>query len=156
MAVIGGEVKVTITAYCHFLDNDLSSLGVGEGTSHRRARGGGQRDRRGGVTGLIRGRVALRTVIAEGAAGAAPPPPGGEAGGAPPPPPGPEAGGAPPPPGPEPGGAAGVTPESEMRDNMKILLESDSLIEDDSFIDLSKGKNSLGKMEEELNKLLGD
>ena len=86
----------------------------------------------------------------EGAAGApgAPPPPGGEAGGAPPPPPGPEAGGAPPPPGPEPGGAAGVTPESEMRDNMKILLESDSLIEDDSFIDLSKGKNSLGKMEE--------
>ena len=88
--------------------------------------------------------------------GGAPPPPGGEAGGAPPPPPpGPEPS-APPPPGPEPGGPAGVTPESAQRDNMKILLESDSLIEDDSFIDLSKAKNSLGKMEEELNKLLGD
>ena len=80
--------------------------------------------------------------------GGAPPPPGGEPGGGAPPPP--------PPPGPEPGGPAGVTPESETRDNLKILLENDSLTEDDSFIDLSKGRNSLGKIEEELNKLLGD
>ena len=85
-------------------------------------------------------------------AGAAPPPPEGGA----PPPPGGAEGGAPPPPGPEPGGPAGVTPESEQRDNLKILLENDSLTEDDSFIDLSKGRNSLGKIEEELNKLLGD
>ena len=85
-------------------------------------------------------------------AGAAPPPPEGGV----PPPPGGEPGGPPPPPGPEPGGPAGVTPESETRDNLKILLENDSLTEDDSFIDLSKGRNSLGKIEEELNKLLGD
>jgi hypothetical protein len=78
-----------------------------------------------------------------------PPPPGGESGGGAPPPP-------PPPPGPAPGGPAGVTPESESRDNLKILLENDSLTEEDSFIDLSKGRNSLGKIEEELNKLLGD
>jgi len=81
-------------------------------------------------------------------AGAAPPPPpGGDEGGAPPPPP---------PPGPEPGGGAGITPESFERDNLKILLESDSLTDEDSFIDLSKGKNSLGEMEEKLNKLLRD
>jgi hypothetical protein len=73
------------------------------------------------------------------------PPPGGEPGGAPTPPP---------PPGPEPGGPAGVTPESEMKDNLRILLENDSLTEGDSFIDLSKGRNSLGKIESELNKLL--
>jgi hypothetical protein len=77
--------------------------------------------------------------------GGVPPPPGGEPGGAPPPPP---------PPGPEPGGPAGVTPESEMKDNLRILLENDSLTEGDSFIDLSKGRNSLGKIESELNKLL--
>ena len=81
-------------------------------------------------------------------AGAAPPPPpgGDEGGGVPPPPP----------PGPEPGGGAGITPESFERDNLKILLESDSLTDEDSFIDLSKGKNSLGEMEEKLNKLLRD
>jgi hypothetical protein len=82
------------------------------------------------------------------------------AGAAPPPPPGGDAGGGmdipPPPPGPEPGGEAGVTPESYERDNLKILLESDSLTDEDSFIDLSKGKNSLGEMEERLNKLLRD
>jgi hypothetical protein len=80
-------------------------------------------------------------------AGAAPPPPGGEEGGIPPPPP---------PSGPEPGGEAGVTPESFERDNLKILLESDSLTDEDSYIDLSRGKNSLGEMEEKLNKLLRD
>ena len=84
-----------------------------------------------------------------------PPPPPADpmAGGALPPPPGmdPMAGAPPPPPGGE-----GLTPESFNRDNLKILLESDSLTDEDSYIDLSKGKNSLGEMEERLNKLLGD
>ena len=79
------------------------------------------------------------------AGGAAPPPPGGGDMGAPPPPPGPEL-----------GGDAGVTPESFNRDNLKILLESDSLTDDDSYIDLSKARNSMGEMEDRLNKLLGD
>ena len=85
-------------------------------------------------------------------AGAPPPPSGGE-----------EIGGGgesmmppPPPSGPEPGEEAGVTPESFKRDNLKILLETDSLTEEDSFIDLSKGKNSLGEMEAQLSKLLKD
>ena len=59
------------------------------------------------------------------------PEPGGE----------PELGGAPEAaPGPEPGGDAGVTPESFKRDNLKILVEQSTLTEDESFIDLSKGK----------------
>lgn len=62
----------------------------------------------------------------------------------------------PPPPGPEPGGEPGVTPESFRPNNLKILLESDNLTEEDSFIDLSKGKSHLGDIEDELNKLLGD
>ena len=83
------------------------------------------------------------------------------AGGAPPPPPGGEGGGGesmppPPPPGPEPGGDAGITPESFKRDNLKILLESNSLTDEDSYIDLSKGKNSLGEIESQLSKLLKD
>ena len=82
---------------------------------------------------------------ATGGASAPPPPPGGEEGGAPPPPP-------PPPPG----GEAGVTPESFNRDNLKILLESESLTDEDSFIDLSKGKNYLGEIENQLGKLLRD
>jgi hypothetical protein len=93
------------------------------------------------------------------AAGATPPPPPGGEGGMPdmgggggmPSPPS-----APPPPGPEPGGEAGVTPESYKRDNLKILLESDGLIESDTFIDLSKAKNYLGDIENELNKLMKD
>ena len=87
---------------------------------------------------------------ANAGAGAPPPPPGGDMGGgesmAPPPPP----------PGPEPGGVAGMTPESFKRDNLKILLESSSLTDEDSYIDLSKGKNSLGEMEVQLSKLLKD
>ena len=87
-----------------------------------------------------------------------PPPPGGDMGG------GsfglePGLGGGPelpPPPGPEPGGEAGVTPESVSRDNLKILLENDSFIDENSYIDLSKGQNSLGDIEEKLNKLLND
>jgi len=68
------------------------------------------------------------------------------AGGAPPPP----GGGAPPPSGEPPMGL----PESEKKDNFKILLESDGLLDDETFIDLSKAKNSLGEMEVHLNKLL--
>jgi hypothetical protein len=78
-------------------------------------------------------------------------------GGAPPPPPEGEAGlGTPPPSGG--GGEGGIPPipESIKKDNLKILLENDSLTEDDSFIDLSKAKNSLGEMETQLNKLLRD
>jgi hypothetical protein len=80
--------------------------------------------------------------------------------GAPPPPPGGDEGMGemmpPPPPGPEPGGDAGITPESFKRDNLKILLENNSLTDEDSYIDLSKGKNSLGEMEAQLSKLLKD
>ena len=80
--------------------------------------------------------------------GATPPPPpgGGDMGGAPPPPP----------PGPEPGGGAGVTPESKRRDNMNILLESNDLINEDDFIDLSRARNSLGDIGNELDRILND
>jgi hypothetical protein len=76
--------------------------------------------------------------------GTPPPPPGGEEGGIPPPPPAGEEGGIPP------------IPESVKKNNLKILLENDSLTEDDSYIDLSKAKNSLGEMENQLKKLLRD
>jgi hypothetical protein len=59
----------------------------------------------------------------------------------------------PPPMGEEPGG---LTPESFNRDNLKILLESDGLTDMDSYIDLSKGKNFLGEIENHLGKLLND
>jgi hypothetical protein len=62
----------------------------------------------------------------------------------------------PPPPGPEPGGEAGMTPESKSKDNYNILLESENLLSEDTYIDLSKFKNSLGDMEKELDKLLGN
>ena len=83
---------------------------------------------------------------------------GTAAGGAPPPPPGggeDMGGGAPPPPPPA-GGEEPPIPESFKRDNLKILLENDSLTESDSFIDLSRAKNSLGEIESELSKLLRD
>ena len=57
---------------------------------------------------------------------------------------------------PEPGGAPELAPESIKRDNLKILVEQGSLTEDDSYIDLSKGKNSLGDIEIQLGKLLKD
>jgi hypothetical protein len=107
---------------------------------------------------------------AGGAAPASPPPPGGggfgggggmedlggpEPGGAPeggaPEGGAPEAAAAP-----EPGGAPELAPESIKRDNLKILVEQGSLTEDDSYIDLSKGKNSLGDIEVQLGKLLKD
>jgi len=85
------------------------------------------------------------------AAGAAPPPPP-EMGGL-----GDMGGGVPPPsPGPEPGGEAGVTPESRKRDNMNILLESNDLINEDDFIDLSRARNSLGDIGNELDRILND
>jgi hypothetical protein len=87
------------------------------------------------------------------AAGTAPPPPpggmedmGGLGSEAPPPPP----------PSPEPGGEAGVTPESKIRDNMNILLERNDMLSDDDFIDLSKARNSLGDIGDELDRLLND
>ena len=105
---------------------------------------------------------------AGGAAPSSPPPPGGggfggggmedlggpELGGAPEggaPEAAPEAAAAP-----EPGGAPELAPESLKRDNLKILVEQGSLTEDDSYIDLSKGKNSLGDIETQLSKLLKD
>ena len=67
----------------------------------------------------------------------------------------PETGGAPEA-APAPGGEAEVTPESFNRDNLKILVERSTMTEDESFIDLSKGKNSLGDIEVQLSKLLKD
>jgi hypothetical protein len=108
---------------------------------------------------------------AGGAAPSSPPPPGGGGGfggggdigggmedlGAP------EPGGAPEAGAPEAGAPeaaappeAELTPESFKRDNLKILVEQGSLTEDDSYIDLSKGKNSLGDIEDQLSKLLKD
>ena len=97
---------------------------------------------------------------AVGGAVPAPPPAGGggalgglesELGGAPEPGGAPEAGGPP-----EAGGESELTPESRTRENMNILLESRSLTEDDSYIDLSRARNSLGDIEKELNKILND
>ena len=87
------------------------------------------------------------------AAGATPPPPPEGGGGM-----GDMGGGEvpPPPPGPEPGGEAGVTPESKRRDNMNILLESNDLINEDDFIDLSRARNSLGDIGDELDRILND
>jgi hypothetical protein len=78
-----------------------------------------------------------------------PPPPGGDLGG------GDFGGGGeiPPPPAEE-GGGAEVTPESYNKDNLNILLESDGLFNDDSYIDLSKARNSLGEMEDQLRNIL--
>jgi hypothetical protein len=81
--------------------------------------------------------------------GGAPPPPGGggeESGGVPPPPP----------PGGEEPSPPGLAPESVNKNNLNILLESNSLIDEDSFIDLSKVRNYLGEMETHLKKLLDD
>ena len=69
------------------------------------------------------------------AAGGAPPPPGG----APPPPPG--------------GEAPAPMMDGVEKSNYNILLESDNIFGDE-YIDLSKGRNSLGQIEDELEKLL--
>jgi hypothetical protein len=60
------------------------------------------------------------------------------------------------PPGPEPGGEAEVTPESKTRDGMNILLENNTLINEGDYIDLSRGKNSLGDIGDELDRILKD
>jgi hypothetical protein len=72
------------------------------------------------------------------------------AGGAPP---APDAGGGAMPPPPD---APAEMPVGESKkDNLNILLENDNIL-GDTFIDLSKGRNSLGSMEDQLNKLLND
>jgi hypothetical protein len=77
---------------------------------------------------------------------------GGEGGGAPPAQTSDFGGGEEMPPVPEP---AGITPESKTKkENLNILLENDDLMSEDSFIDLSRGSNSLGDIEDELDKLL--
>jgi len=80
-------------------------------------------------------------------AGGAPPEPGAA----------PDMGGGempPPPPPPDMGGGEMPVGESK-RDNLNILLESDNIL-GEQYLDLSKGRNSLGSMEEQLNKLLND
>ena len=76
-------------------------------------------------------------------AGGAPPEPGAA----------PDMGGAMPPPPPDMGGDMPVG--ESKKDNLNILLENDNIL-GDTFIDLSKGRNSLGSMEDQLNKLLND
>jgi hypothetical protein len=68
----------------------------------------------------------------------------------------PEMGGAPEPPSPAPspaGGETEITPESK-KENMNILLENDDFMKENEEIDLTKGRNYLGDIEEHLNKLL--
>ena len=73
-------------------------------------------------------------------------------GGSPPPPPPAEGGMGEMPPPPPSGGEAPLM-DSVEKSNYDILVESSNLEEDD-FIDLSKGRNSLGLIEKELDKLL--
>ena len=69
----------------------------------------------------------------------------------------PELGGEELPPAPEAGGEADLTPESfNRKENWNILLESGNMTDDDSYIDLSKSRNSLGDISKELDKLLND
>ncbi len=69
------------------------------------------------------------------------------------PPPAPDAGGVEMPPPPDMGGE--MTVGESKKDNLNILLENDNIL-GDTYIDLSKGRNSLGSMEDQLNKLLND
>jgi hypothetical protein len=72
---------------------------------------------------------------------------GTTSGGAPPPAGGGETEGAPPPP-------MGET--TNNRDNLNILLENQGIFDESSIIDLSKARNYLGEMENQLSKLLKD
>jgi hypothetical protein len=73
--------------------------------------------------------------------------PGADAGGAPPP-----DAGAPPPPD-----AGAPLPESMRRDKNKLILESnEDDFNEDEFLDFKKINNSLGDLEDQLSKLLGD
>ena len=51
-------------------------------------------------------------------------------------------------------GSGEIPMESANRDNLKILLENDDITSSNSFIDLSKGNDSLGEIEKELGKLM--
>jgi hypothetical protein len=62
-----------------------------------------------------------------------------------------EPGGAPPPP-PPPGGEGEVTPESKI-ERLNILVEN-NVLEGSSFINLGQGRDSLGEIDKELDKLL--
>jgi len=74
--------------------------------------------------------------------------PGADAGGSPPPP----DAGAPPPPD-----AGAPLPESMRRDKNKLILESnEDDFNEDEFLDFKKINNSLGDLEDQLSKLLGD
>jgi hypothetical protein len=75
------------------------------------------------------------------------PPDGGEAGG-----------GAPPPPaGPEGGEAGPPIPESFKKDKNKLILESmEDDFDEDEFLDFQKVNSSLGDLDDQLSKLLGD
>jgi hypothetical protein len=75
------------------------------------------------------------------------PPAGGEAGG-----------GAPPPPaGPEGGEAGPPIPESFKKDKNKLILESmEDNFDEDEFLDFQKVNSSLGDLDDQLSKLLGD
>jgi hypothetical protein len=65
-------------------------------------------------------------------------------------------GGAPPPPEPA-GGEMPPIPESTKKDRFKLLTESnEDDFDEDEFLDFQKVNGSLGLIEEELNKLLGD
>jgi hypothetical protein len=70
---------------------------------------------------------------------------GTTSGGAPP------AGGTPPAGGPE-----GMGERFNNRDNLNILLENEGIFDESSIIDLSRAKNYLGEMENQLSKLLKD
>ena len=85
------------------------------------------------------------TAAAAGGDAGAPPPPGGDMGGGAPPPE-PDAGGAPP------------IPESFRKDKNKLILESmtEDDFDEDEFLDFRKINESLGDMDDELSKLLGD
>ena len=76
--------------------------------------------------------------------------PGGDAGGFPPP----NAGGAPPPPD----AGAPPIPESIRKNKNKLILESlnEDNFNEDEFLDFKKINNSLGDLEDQLSKLLGD
>jgi hypothetical protein len=79
-------------------------------------------------------------------AGGAPPAPGET----------PDMGGGEMPPAPEPAPPGDEMPMGESkRDNLNILLENDDIL-GEKYLDLSKGRNSLGSMEDQLNKLLND
>ena len=67
-------------------------------------------------------------------------------------PPSPDMGGSPPPP---PDMGAEMPVGESKKDNLNILLENDDIL-GEKYLDLSKGRNSLGSMEDQLNKLLND